>query len=148
MKKDNCQIYTIEAFRFYAAMGRPTFLQAKAKVIMEAVGRSGGGQAAVLAAQTAVRDNTAQLLDIYAVEKMLEILGANHKDHIIRSVEEVYFVAPKAPLKRGALTARVRRAAFTLYCDERTIYFHLREARRLFAYLRGLRIDDDKETKL
>lgn len=149
MKKDNCQSYTIEAFRFYAAMGKPTFLQAKTKVYMDAVGSCGGDeQAAVLAAQQAVRDNTAMLLDIYAVEKMLEILKFAHKEYIIRAVEEVYFVSPKAPLKRGALTARVRRASFTLYCDERTVYIWLREARRLFASLRGLRIDDRKEVKL
>ncbi|MCH5188282.1 MAG: hypothetical protein J1F63_07735 [Oscillospiraceae bacterium] len=149
LKKDNCQSYTIEAFRFYAAMGRPTFLQAKAKVVIDAVKNCGGDeQAAILAGQTAVRDNTAMLLDIYAVEKMLEILKFAHKDYIIRAVEEVYFVSPKAPLKRGALTARVRRAAFTLYCDERTVYFHLREARRLFASLRGLRMDDKKERSL
>ena len=143
MKKDNCRSYTIEALRLYAAMGRPTFMQARAKVFLDAAcGAGSDAQAALLAGQRAVREKTPMLLDIFAVEKMLDILRLSQREYIIKAVEEVYFVAPKAPLKRGTLTARVRRASFTLFCDERTVYFWLRDARQLFASLRGLRSEE------
>ena len=140
IKKNNYRDYAIEAFRLYAAMGKPTFLQAKTRVFMAAVKDVSGDEDDIaLAGQKAILDNTPMLLDIYAVEKMFEVLDFSGKDYIARAVEEVYFVAPKAPLKRGTLTARVLRASFTLHCDERTVYIWLSEARQLFASLRGLR---------
>lgn len=54
-------------------------------------------------------------------------------------VEAVYMAEPDRPLQRGDIIARVRRCADELHMDDSSVYRLLKEARRRFAKLRGLR---------
>lgn len=54
-------------------------------------------------------------------------------------VEAVYMAEPDRPLRRGEIIARVRRCADELHMDDSGVYRLLKEARRRFAELRGLR---------
>lgn len=51
---------------------------------------------------------------------------------IMTAVSEVYMAYPDRPLRRSDMTARVRRAAYLLTADERTVYRWLAEARRMW----------------
>lgn len=51
---------------------------------------------------------------------------------IMTAVSEVYMAYPGRALRRSDVTARVRRAAFLLTADERTVYRWLAEARRMW----------------
>ena len=57
-------------------------------------------------------------------------------EEIVRAVEMVYMAEPKKALRRADLTMRVRRAAFLLHADERTVYRWLSIARRMWAEVR------------
>lgn len=142
MKKDFTRDYTTEIFRLYAAMGKPTYERAKSDIYeAELLNRSNlDPQTAVAQAERAVENNTSLLLDVMAAERTIEILERGEKGHIIAAVKAVYFADPKAPLRRGDISARVHH--FSLHCptDERTVYRWLKEARLLCAAIRGLRI--------
>lgn len=55
---------------------------------------------------------------------------------IMTAVTEVYMAYPDRPLRRSDMTARVRRAAYLLTADERTVYRWLAEARRMWQVYR------------
>ncbi len=144
MKKDFTRDYAIEAFRLYAAMGKPTYDEAKEKIYKKALNdcEFKDPETANLAAEGAVNKETPLLLDILAVQSTLEMLCRGNKGHIARAVAEVYFVQPEQPLRRGDITMRVRRHSLTAFASERNVYLWLKEARLLFAATRGLRISE------
>lgn len=154
MKKDITRDYATEAFRFYAACGRPTYEELKqriyddilAKEKREAIKATGKNkppsnpvESANIKAEEEYERRSAELLDVLAVEKTMEILMRGCKNETIKCVEDVYFTEPQRPLKRGEIQERVQQAAQTLFLDERSIYRRLRDARQLFSSLRGLR---------
>ena len=55
---------------------------------------------------------------------------------IMTAVTEVYMAYPDRPLRRADITLRVRRAAFLISADERSVYRWLAEARRMWAAYR------------
>ena len=142
MKKDYIRDYATGAFRYYAGLGRPSFEQAKEAVFARAVkdAEMEDPQAAVVAGERAVRNSMPQLLDIYAADMTMRLLTMGGRDYIARAVEEVYFTGPKLPLRKGDISARVLRCCRIYHADERTVYRWLRDARRMFAGLRGLRM--------
>lgn len=144
MKKDFTRDYVTEAFRLYAAMGKPTYEEAQKRVYeIELSKRSDiDPSIAVVQAEKAVKNNTPLLLDILAVDKTIELLERGEKGHIVAAVKAVYFTEPAAPLRRGDISKRVRYHALSCPTDERTVYRWLKEARLLCAAVRGLRIAD------
>lgn len=149
MKKDFTRDYATEAFRLYAAMGKPTYEQARAAVYeAELLKRNSLNPAiAVEQAEIAVGKKEAMLLDILAVDKTIEILERGEKPHIVAAIKEVYFTYPLQPLRKGDISGRVRHYSLLCPTDERTVYRWLKEARLLCAAVRGLRITDADEKK-
>ena len=148
MKKEFTRDYATEAFRLYAAMGKPTYDEAKQIIYNKALSdcEFKEPEVATQTAEIAVEKATPLLLDILAVEKTIDILTRGGKTHIVRAVEDVYFVQPKLPIRRGDITARVHRHSLTSFASERIVFLWLKEARLLFASIRGLRIpEEDKE---
>lgn len=112
MKKEESRDYITAAFRYYAAVKAG---KAKVKTIPEEE-------------------------DFDAVEKTLELLVRGGRRYIADAVKAVYFVDCQKPLRKQAITMRVRRFAITVSADERTVYRWLREARRICMGVRGLRL--------
>lgn len=142
MKKDFTRDYATEAFRLYAAMGKPSYEEATKQIYEAALNdcEFKDPEIANISAEAAVNNATPLLLDILAVEKTIDILERGNKTHIARAISDVYFVQPEQPLRRGDITARVRRYSLTAFSSERNVYLWLKEARLLFAAVRGLRI--------
>lgn len=149
MKKDFTRDYVTEAFRLYAAMGMPTYEQARADIYESALLKNNlcDPQAAVAKAELAAAKKEPLLLDLLAVDKTINLLERGEKHYIVSAVKEIYFTSPQQPLRKGDISWRVRK--FSLQCptDERTVYRWLREARLLCAAIRGLRISEADENK-
>lgn len=144
MKKDFTRDYATEAFRLYAAMGKPTYEQARAAIYeAELLKRNSFDPAtAIQQAETAVEKNTPYLLDMLAVNKTMELLSQGKKEYIVAAVKAVYFAYPQHQLHKGDISDRVRQFSLTCPTDERTAYRWLKEACLLCAAVRGLRISD------
>ena len=140
--KEFTRDYATAAFRFYAARGQPTYEEEERRIREETmeVYRLRPPEEQLLRAETAVKRRAAELLDILAVDGTVKLLRQNGRGFVWRAVELVYFGDdPDLPLHKNELSERVRRASRVLCASESQIYRHLREARRLFASLRGLR---------
>lgn len=142
MKKDFTRDYTTAAFRLYAAMGQPTYEQARRRIYeTELIKHSEDDPSIAIAqAEVAVNNNAPLLLDIMAAEKSIELLERGKKEYIVAAVKAVYFTDPDAPLRRGDISKRVRHHSLSCPTDERTVYRWLKEARLICAAIRGLRI--------
>lgn len=147
MKKDNIRDYATEAFRYYAAIGKPTYRTLKAQLLYEVMEQyqkvheknTGIGrptEAAVLYAEEQLQKRNAELLDILAVETVYN--DAN--DDVKEIIEIVYFDEPKKPLKKGDISARVCKASMNTYKAPSKVYAALKAVRIRFAEERGLRI--------
>ena len=143
MKKDHVRDYAVAAFRLYSARGCPSREQAESEIRRACFAEYSycEPQTILRKAEKALRDKTPELADIDAVDKMLLLLTETGKAHIAVAVREVYFVSPKAPVKKGDITQRVIRLSLSMPASTQAIYKWLREARMLFALLRGLRIE-------
>ena len=118
MKKDHLRDYCTNAFRTYAAAGRPT------------------GESAAI-----VTCDYGALADIIAVMRTLEKLAKRRDgDMILRCVELVYFAEPKRELDAGDISARVVAASMAIPADRATVFRKLRIARYEFAVVRGLNL--------
>lgn len=142
MKKDPTRDYVTEAFRFYAASGRPTYMQARERVYRSGLLERTGDppETANMYAQSMVERHTPALLDIFAVNKTLEMLDKGGKRAIIEVIEIVYLEEANKPIRKKDISDRVRYASLSIPADERTIYRWLKEARLLCAAVRGMRI--------
>lgn len=71
-------------------------------------------------------------------EKRAERYRTNFPGYEIeRAVREVYMADPGRKLRKSELSGRVRRVAFCLCADERTVYRWLCAARRMWVEFRG-----------
>lgn len=148
MKKDSIRDYATEAFRFYAAKGKPSYRNLKAQYMAEALDnyhreyeKGGGGiskptEAAVIYAERTVEKKLAELLDILAVEK---VYYTSYPD-VREIIEIVYFECPTEPLRKGDISQRVTKASIYTFNSERAVYSILKAVRLKFAEERGLRI--------
>lgn len=147
MKKDHIRDYATEAFRFYAAKGKPTYRNLKAQYMAEALEdyqrehEKGSGigkptEAAVIYAEREVEKKMAELLDILAVEKVYY----TSKPLVREVIEIVYFTDAEEPLRKGDISARVCKASLETFTSERGVYAILKAVRLKFAEERGLRI--------
>lgn len=155
MKKDNIRDYATEAFRHYAALGRPDPEALKEELYRRALedskkefyGTSNGiskpTEAAIIRAEKMLDLKEAELLDLIAVHKTLEIIAA--KDiNMFAAVEIVYLKNPKERIRKGTMSARVNSAALEIPAAVCTIYAWLREARTIFALERKLWVNENK----
>lgn len=108
MKKDRVRDYATAAFRDYA-----------------------------LTLKSAGNVSEPQSRDIAAVENMLKYFSEK-KPCVVSAVKAVYFIDAGLPLRKKAITSRVRDFAITAHTDESAVYRWLREARCKFAEYRGL----------
>jgi len=144
MKKDPTRDYAVAAFRLYASMGRQGYEVARKRIFNTEQARHENPEKAYTQAERATTNATPLLMDILAVEKTLDLLTRGDKSYIVKAVEAVYFTAPAQPLHKGDISARVCEFSLSLPVDESSVLRWLSEARRLFAAVRGLRIE--KET--
>ncbi len=155
MKKDNIRDYATEAFRLYAALGRPSYDDIKEKIYQYALREErkaevkGGGiskptEQSLINAQRAVDEFEATLLDVMAVENTLKLLSLRDNGmEIIKAVEIVYFTEPMREIRKGEISDRVHRAEMSIPASERTVYYYLEIARNVFAIERKIRIAKD-----
>lgn len=151
MLKDHIRDYATEAFRYYAAEGKPTYeklrqqlytdiLRREKKELSVIEGLADPTINAQINAEREVERQMPKLLDILAVEKTLDMLNIGHKYDIVKCIELVYFIEPSRAIKKGEIQERARAAGLLVCIDERTVYRYLKAARKLFAITRGLRI--------
>jgi hypothetical protein len=147
MKKDHIRDYATEAFRYFAAKGKPSYRTLKAQYMAEALDNyqrehekgSGIGkptEASVIYAEREVEKKMAELLDILAVEKVYYA----SKPLVREVIEIVYFKDATEPLRKGDISARVCKASLETFTSERGVYAILKAVRLKFAEERGLRI--------
>ena len=144
MKKDRTRDYATDAFRLYASLGKPKYEELKKRIYNDALFcENAEPSRAIIKANSEIENNTPLLLDVMAVEKTIDILIQGKKEHIVKAIESVYFVTPYKPLHKNEVIDRVRYFAQELPASERAVFYWLKEARLLFAAIRGLRINDD-----
>lgn len=150
--KDYIRDYATAAFRFYAENGMSAE-KFKQKIYIEALdaikkketqvkeGVSKPTEKALIAAEKAVNERISEILDMEAVDKVLAELEARRKKYIVKAIEIVYFKDNDKELLSGDIKNRVIKASNEIPASERSIYGWLKQARELFAYQRGLRIN-------
>ena len=147
MKRDRYTEYATAAFRDYAA-SRLTAAERAEQLyeqnIKNAAEHIGIGApknnvgAAISYAEEAKADYAAYIADMEAVEKTLDYLKSHNKQYIIFALKNIYMTDPKSRITPRIIGQRVRWVATKSYCDTRTVYKWLKQARRLFAEFRGL----------
>lgn len=152
MKKDHLRDYATHAFRTYAAAGCPTYDQLRQKLIDDIAAQSAepiavkGGiskptEAAVIAAERAIEARAGELSDLIAVIQTIDQIGRRRDGkQILRCLELVYFVEPTKELEPGDISARVIKASMEIPMSERSVYYSLKEARKIFSEERGLNL--------
>lgn len=83
-----------------------------------------------------VTASRASALDMLAVYDTLRLLSASGQSECARAVRAVYFWGAGRRPRKNDVTYRVRRLAFELHCDERTVYRRLETAKQLYTTLR------------
>jgi hypothetical protein len=73
------------------------------------------------------------MLAVFDTLRILELMG---EAQILRSVRDIYFATARKPLRANEISLRVRRLAYELHCDDRSIYRYLKKARELWLSLR------------
>lgn len=150
MKKDYLRDYCTEAFRFYARSGgRSAFIKSIENDIIKSKG-SGickPTEAALIRQEQIIAEHAAELADIDAVSRVINLLDMCEHRSIIKAIEIVYFADCWRDLDRGDISARVHRAEIMIPASERVIYKWLGIARDMFAKERGLREKNKKKNK-
>ena len=126
MKKDHLRDYATNAFRTYAAAGRPS-----ADIVAQYY--------------EPYRTSCGRAADICAVCHTLSALYSTQDGELTACcLEMVYFTDANKKLRKNDITARVAYAARTLNMDVSTVYRRLKVARDLFSALRGLNVASSK----
>ena len=110
MKKDDTRYYITQAFRRYAAT-----VPQEEKLLSEP-----------------------EQADVEAVRKTIETLKRSGKEYIVSAIRAIYFQNPKAPLRKGDISARVRKFSIAYPASEKQVYVWLKYARTVCAKCRGL----------
>lgn len=99
----------------------------------------------IIVAKADASVNTAKpiIADINAVNATFSNLTDRNREYIIEAVKAVYFpYKGKTRIPNEILKERILAFATKTFCDERTVYRWLKEARALCAYYRGLTIEE------
>ncbi len=136
--KDFISDYCIAAFSFYSCNGK-SLIKYKESLYDCAVNESYYCNAPVaFLYERKLKHSSSEIADIEAVDNVVFQLQKDEKYEILRSIELVYFKLPKC-FKRGDINNLIIKASLEIPASVRTVQRYLREARRLFAYERGLR---------
>lgn len=133
-------IYAVEAFRFYARVGKISAEEYRKRIYDGAAENTEITELKNAQGINAVNEAKGALYDIEAVGRTLEILSKSGKDYIISAIEQIYFVLPGRRLSTYETGARVKGFALLCPASERTVYRWLKTAREIFAKERGLNI--------
>lgn len=150
--KDYLRDYATAAFRFYAKNGMSaekfkqkiyfeTLDEMKRKEAYVKSGISKPTEEALIKAEKAVNERISEILDMEAVDKVLAELEARHKVEVLKAIEIVYFKDSDSELQLGDIKDRVIKASIEIGTSDRNIYRWLKQARELFSYQRGLRVN-------
>lgn len=147
MKKDNIRDYATEAFRFWARHGCPTYDEAVERIKHRALNRAFGTapEKALVYAEAEVEKASAGLCDIKACSQVFRTLDDTGRELVCEAVRAVYMIEPWRTPKRGELSRRVLAFALKVPLSERQVYQYLKQARDLFAVVRGLRLEESTE---
>lgn len=151
--KDYLRDYATAAFRFYAKNGMSaekfkqkiyfeTLDEIKRKEAYVKSGISKPTEDALIKAEKAVNERISEILDMEAVDKALAELEARHKVEVLKAIEIVYFKDSDKELQLGEIKYRVINASLEIGTSERNVYRWLKQARELFSYQRGLRLNN------
>ena len=143
MAKDHIRDYATEAFRFYAKSGGvKKYIE---KITEDIEKQKGTGimsptEGQIVAKERVIEEHAAELADLEAVDKTLNILAYITSGREMRqAVEHVYFKDCWRDLQRGDIKTRVHFAEINIPASERQIYRWLKRVRDIFAEERGLR---------
>lgn len=136
MKKDNISDYAIAAFARYAHYDRRSENELKEYIYHRELLKHDRPDIAVKCAEEAVGENAALFADIAAVEKTLELMSRCGDPDRLKAVKAVY--VSKAGSARREVALRICSIALEIPVAERTVYRWLKEARTVFAEIRGL----------
>jgi hypothetical protein len=145
-KKDFTRDYCTAAFIFYAREGGVNkYVKKLIDQINSKQGPTAGipdpTAAAALNRETAIRDNAAELADLEAVDKTINILQYISAGREIRqAIEFVYFKDCWREMEKGDIEDRVHVAEIQIPASARQVYRWLKKARQIFAQERGLRV--------
>lgn len=145
MKKDFIRDYATEAFVYWARHGCPSYDEAVERVRARALRRAYGSdpQRASAYADAEVDKAAAGLCDIMACAETFRILDNTGKGLVCDAVRAVYMVEPWKKPKQQDISSRVFKFAMKVPLSERQVWYYLDEARKTFALMRGLRVDED-----
>lgn len=146
-KKEYWLDYATHAFVRYAKLGCPTRQEYENNLRLTAIKKFAmlPNDKADIKIERVIKDREGRMLDIDAVNAVLETLERQGKREIIGAICAVYFQNPIGKPRKGAITSRARRYALECPADERTVYKWLKSARRLFAIYRNLDMDSEDE---
>ena len=139
-KKEWYMDIATHAFIKYAFLGCPTRDEREKQIRQECYKKFALKNPSFIAikADEAVAKKRGELKDIDTVNRVLDILKKQDKQHIIDAVRAVYFYDPHGKPERGVIINRVRRFAYEYPANERTVYKWLKSVRLLFAQIREL----------
>ncbi len=153
--KDYLRDYSTAAFRFYAKNGKSAE-KYRQKIYIEALdqiskketrvkdGISKPTEEALIRAEMVVNERISEVLDMEAVDKVLAEFDARCKRCETKAIEIVYFKEAEKELEIGDIKNRVIKASNEICVSERNVYRWLKQARDLFSYHRGLRVNNKK----
>ena len=129
-KKEHYMDYVTHAFVTYFRLGCPT----RAALETDIIAKAQHSDAEVSARRPLLED-------VEAVNRVIERLKSDGRTEVIDALKVVYVADGRYALRRGAVSARVRRFAVERPAAERTVYKWLKMARKMFCEERGLNIE-------
>jgi len=145
MKKDHVRDYATAAFVYWARHGCPNYEEAAERIREKAIRRAQGidPAKALVYADAEVDKASAGLCDIMACSETFRILEESGKGLVCDAVRAVYMAEPWKNPERHEISGRVLKFALRVPLSERQVWYYLDEARKTFAIMRGLRVEDD-----
>ena len=143
MIKEDYRDYATHMFRTYAEWGCRSAEEVE-RLIIEREQKKGDFNDASLSLRRAekfLERYDSKLRDIRIVHAYFTALSKSEKKYIADAVAAVYFAQPKRGLRRGDVSARVRRFAIDYHVSEKQAYAWLREARQAVAIAKGLDVE-------
>lgn len=146
-KKEWYMDYATHAFVRFANLGCPSRAAFEDRIRKDCYARLATHEPSfiVMKANAEVSARGPLLDDIEAVNRVLEILKHQNKEHIIQAIKDVYFVNPKGKPEHGVIVERVTAYAMKCPASTKAVYAWLKSARLLFAQIRGLNTGSDDE---
>lgn len=146
MKKDFVRDYATAAFVYWARHGCPTFKEASERIRAKAIRRAQGSDPALalIYADAEVDKAAAGLCDIMACAETFRVLEESGKGLVCDAVRAVYMAEPWKEPQQHDISSRVLKFALKVPLSERQVWYYLDEARKTFAIMRGLRVEEDE----